>query len=84
MPAEWLTTVWRVSPRCTTSARCLSHRSRRRTDEGLRAAEVHVHEIHATILFLLGFNHRRLTFRHNGRSERLTDNAGEVIEAMLA
>ena len=53
---------------------------------GLRAAEgkAHVNDIHATILFLLGFNHRRLTFRHNGRSERLTDNAGEVIEPMLA
>jgi hypothetical protein len=53
---------------------------------GLRAAEgrAHVNDIHATILFLLGFNHRRLTFRHNGRSERLTDNAGEVIEQVLA
>jgi len=40
--------------------------------------------VHATILHLLGFNHLRLTFRHNGRSERLTDNAGEVIEAVLA
>jgi hypothetical protein len=53
---------------------------------GLRAAEniTHVHDIHATILHLLGFNHLRLTFRHNGRSERLTDNAGEVIEAAIA
>jgi hypothetical protein len=57
------------------------------TDEvGLRAAEdrVHVHDLHATILHLLGFNHRRLTFRHNGRNERLTDNAGEVITRALA
>jgi hypothetical protein len=48
---------------------------------GLRAAHeiTHVHDVHATILHLLGFNHRRLTFRHNGRNERLTDNAGEVI-----
>ena len=50
---------------------------------GLRAAEdkAHVHDIHATILHLLGFDHKRLTFRHNGRNERLTDNGGEVIEA---
>jgi hypothetical protein len=53
---------------------------------GLRAAEnvAHVHDVHATILHLLGFDHLRLTFRHNGRSERLTDNAGEVIEAAVA
>jgi hypothetical protein len=57
------------------------------TDEvGLRAAEdkVHVHDLHATILHLLGFNHLRLTYRHNGRNERLTDNAGEVIDRALA
>jgi hypothetical protein len=53
---------------------------------GLRAAEekTHVHDIHATILRLLGFNHRRLTYRHNGRNERLTDNAGRVIDKALA
>ncbi len=53
---------------------------------GLRAAEdkTHVHDLHATILHLLGINHRRLTFYHNGRNERLTDNAGEVVEAALA
>jgi uncharacterized protein (DUF1501 family) len=52
---------------------------------GLRAAQetTHVHDIHATILHLLGFNHRRLTFRHNGRNERLTDNSGEVIAKAL-
>jgi Protein of unknown function (DUF1501) len=57
------------------------------TDEiGLRAAEdkAHVHDIHATILHLLGLRHLRLTYRHNGRDERLTDNGGEVIEAALA
>jgi len=55
-------------------------------DVGLRAAEdrTHVHDIHATILHLLGFNHLRLTFRHNGRNERLTDNFGEVITRALA
>jgi uncharacterized protein (DUF1501 family) len=53
---------------------------------GLRAAEgqAHVHDVHATILHLLGFNHKRLTFRHNGRNERLTDNDGEVIAPSLA
>jgi uncharacterized protein (DUF1501 family) len=52
---------------------------------GLRAEHevAHVHDIHATILHLLGFNHRRLTYRHNGRNERLTDNAGDLIEAAL-
>jgi hypothetical protein len=57
------------------------------TDEvGLRAAEdrAHVHDVHATILHLLGFNHLRLTFRHDGRNERLTDVAGEVIDKALA
>ncbi|HXG12840.1 MAG TPA: DUF1501 domain-containing protein [Gemmataceae bacterium] len=57
------------------------------TDEvGLRAVaeKTHVHDIHATILHLLGLDHRRLTFRHNGRNERLTDNGGEVIQKVLA
>ena len=53
---------------------------------GLRAAEdrTHVHDVHATILYLLGLNHVRLTFRHNGRNERLTENSGDVIEQALA
>jgi hypothetical protein len=53
---------------------------------GLRAAEdkAHVHDVHATILHLLGFDHLKLTYRHIGRNERLTDNAGEVIEAAVA
>jgi hypothetical protein len=48
---------------------------------GLRATEdrTHVHDIHATILHLLGLDHTRLTFRHNGRAERLTDVSGNVI-----
>ncbi len=52
---------------------------------GLRAEadKTHVHDIHATILHLLGINHRRLTYLHNGRQERLTDNAGAVIDAVL-
>jgi hypothetical protein len=53
---------------------------------GLRAEQdkAHVHDLHATILHVLGFNHLKLTFRHNGRNERLTDNAGEVIRKVLA
>jgi hypothetical protein len=57
------------------------------TDEfGLRAVEgrVSVHDLHATILHLLGLDHERLTFRHNGRDERLTDVAGEVVKEVLA
>jgi hypothetical protein len=52
---------------------------------GLRAAEdkTHVHDIHATILHLLGLDHERLTFRHDGRDQRLTDVAGNVIAKAL-
>ena len=53
---------------------------------GLRAAEekTHVHDIHATILHLLGMDHTRLTYRHQGRNQRLTDVAGTVITKALA
>jgi len=53
---------------------------------GLRAVEnrVHVHDIHATILHLLGLDHESLTFFHNGREDRLTDVAGRVIHQILA
>jgi hypothetical protein len=57
------------------------------TDEvGLRAQvdRVHVHDLHATILHLLGIDHARLTFPHNGREERLTDTAGTVVTPILA
>jgi len=45
---------------------------------------VHVHDFHATILHLLGFNHEKLTFRHAGRDFRLTDVSGTVVKALLA
>ncbi|HVK13637.1 MAG TPA: DUF1501 domain-containing protein [Gemmataceae bacterium] len=45
--------------------------------------KVHVHDFHATILHLLGFDHEKLTFRHSGRDERLTDVAGKVVKAIL-
>lgn len=53
---------------------------------GLRAVEnkVHVHDFHATILHLLGMDHERLTYFHNGRDERLTDVAGNVVHEVLA
>ena len=55
-------------------------------DFGLRAEvdKVHVHDLHATILHLLGMDHERLTHRHNGRDERLTDVAGSVVRGILA
>lgn len=43
-----------------------------------------VHDLHATLLHLLGVDHRRLTFRHNGRDYRLTDVAGNVLDRLLA
>jgi hypothetical protein len=55
-------------------------------DLGIRVAtnRVHVHDFHATILHLLGFDHERLTHHHNGRDYRLTDVAGEVVKGVLA
>lgn len=57
------------------------------TDEfGARAVEkrVHIHDLHATILALLGFDHTRLTYRYNGRDFRLTDNFGNVVKDIIA
>ncbi|MCG8586456.1 MAG: DUF1501 domain-containing protein, partial [Pirellulales bacterium] len=57
------------------------------TDEfGYRAADnkVHVHDLHATILHLLGMDHTKLTYRHNERDYRLTDVHGHVVDALLA
>src|SRR2546430_1905718 len=57
------------------------------TDEfGFQAVEnrVHVHDLHATILHLLGFDHERLTYRHAGRDFRLTDVHGHVVRELIA
>jgi hypothetical protein len=57
------------------------------TDEfGFAAMEkkVHVHDLHATILALLGFDHEKLTFRAAGRDFRLTDVQGRVVQEMIA
>jgi uncharacterized protein (DUF1501 family) len=48
------------------------------------ADPVHVHDLQATILHLLGIDHTRLTYRHAGRDHRLTDVHGEVVRAILA
>ncbi|MDB6071894.1 MAG: hypothetical protein JWL81_3065 [Verrucomicrobiales bacterium] len=57
------------------------------TDELGQAAaldKVHVHDLHATVLRLLGFDHEKLTHRYNGRDFRLTDVAGKVVSPILA
>ncbi len=46
--------------------------------------KVHVHDLHATLLHLLGFDHTKLTYRFQGRDFRLTDVAGEVVPKLLA
>jgi hypothetical protein len=55
-------------------------------DFGFRAVadKVHVHDLHATILHLLGLDHERLTYRHAGRDYRLTDVSGRVVKELLA
>jgi hypothetical protein len=57
------------------------------TDEfGFKAVEkpCHVHDLHATILHLMGFDHTKLTYRYSGRDFRLTDVAGNVVKDVLA
>lgn len=57
------------------------------TDEfGFKAVEkpVHVHDIHATILYLMGIDHTKLTYRYSGRDFRLTDVSGTVLHDLLA
>ena len=57
------------------------------TDElGMHAVEdrVHVHDLHATILHLMGLDHERLTYRYSGRDFRLTDVHGNVVKGILA
>jgi arylsulfatase A-like enzyme len=46
--------------------------------------KVHVHDLQATILHLLGFDHEKLTFRFQGRDFRLTDVHGHVVKEILA
>ena len=56
------------------------------TDElGYNAVQdiVHINDLHATMLYLLGIDHERLTYRYQGRDFRLTDVSGHVIEPIL-
>jgi arylsulfatase A-like enzyme len=45
---------------------------------------VHIHDLHATILALLGLEHTKLTYRYSGRDFRLTDVAGNVVRDIMA
>ncbi|HEY2785085.1 MAG TPA: DUF1501 domain-containing protein [Fimbriiglobus sp.] len=57
------------------------------TDEfGFRAVEnpVHVHDLHATVLYLMGFDHEKLTYRYSGRDFRLTDVEGRIVKDIVA
>jgi hypothetical protein len=58
----------------------------RSDDYGNQVAEspVHVHDLHATILHLMGLDHTRLTYRYSGRDFRLTDIYGRVVKDVLA
>jgi Protein of unknown function (DUF1501) len=55
-------------------------------DFGFKAVEkpTHVHDIHATILYLMGIDHKKLTYRYSGRDFRLTDVAGNVLHDLIA
>ncbi len=55
-------------------------------DFGFKAVEkpVHVHDIHATILYLMGIDHTKLTYRYSGRDFRLTDVSGTVLHDLIA
>jgi hypothetical protein len=44
---------------------------------------VHIHDLHATVLHLMGLDHTRLTYRYSGRDFRLTDVAGNVVQDIL-
>jgi arylsulfatase A-like enzyme len=55
-------------------------------DFGFKVVEkpMHVHDLHATVLHLLGLDHEKLTYRYSGRDFRLTDVEGNVIKELLA
>jgi hypothetical protein len=55
-------------------------------DYGYHAVDnaVHIHDVHATMLHLLGLDHERLTFQHHGRNFRLTDVAGNVVHKLIS
>ena len=55
-------------------------------DMGYHVVEdpVHIHDVQATLLHLLGLDHQNLTFQHQGRDFRLTDVGGTIVEGLLA
>ena len=55
-------------------------------DFGFKAVEnpVHIHDLHATILYLMGIDHEKLTYNYSGRDFRLTDVHGRVIHDIIA
>ena len=55
-------------------------------DYGWFATEnkIHIHDLHATILHLMGLDHEKLTYRYSGREYRLTDVSGRVVDSVLA
>ena len=60
-------------------------RGDRRVRRGWRSTDkVHMHDLHATVLHLLGLNHEKLTYRHAGRDFRLTDVHGRVVSELFA
>jgi Protein of unknown function (DUF1501). len=61
------------------------HHHGRTDDYGYYAVEdkVHLHDLHATMLHLLGLDHTKLTYRHAGRDFRLTDVHGNVVKEIL-
>jgi len=91
VPATWGSASADHNPRAFTMwfvgggvrpGRCIG-----RTDElGYDVVErsVHLHDVHATMLHLLGIDHERLTHRFHGRDYRLTDVSGKVVHELLA
>jgi len=65
--------------------RQVGHYLRRTDDLGFHVVEngVHIHDLQAAILHLLGMDHTRLTYHHQGRDYRLTDVYGKVVDAVL-
>ena len=81
------TTIITASPCGWPAAACKGGYVHGATDEfGFKAAEkpMHVHDLHATILHLLGFDHEKLTYRYAGRDFRLTDVHGKVVQELIA
>ena len=86
--SSWAATITRAPSRCGWRAAASSPAWRiGQTDElGYNIVEdpVDVHDLHATILHLMGIDHTKLTYRFQGRDFRLTDVSGNVVQKLLA